>query len=78
MQDCHLDKTKPRIVMNLLTQTNQQNVSSEISPLVAGNLLDTVNMSDVIPPPAQKLDFDDDTLRGRKRYNLKCQKQFRK
>ena len=70
------NKTKPQIIMNLLTQTNQQKISLEISPLVAGNLLDTVNISDVIPPPAQTLDFDNDTLRGRKRYNLKCQKQF--
>lgn len=45
-------------------QTNQQNVSLEISPLVADNLLDTVNETDVIPPPAQTLEFDDDTLRA--------------
>ena len=51
----------------MLTQTNQQNVSLEISTLVAGNLLDTVNEADVIPPPAQTLEFDDDTLRGRKK-----------
>ena len=41
---------------------------------MAGNLLDPVSMSDVIPSPAQTLDFDDETLRGMKRYNLKCQK----
>lgn len=45
-------------------QTTQQNVSLEISPLVAGNLLDTVNVTDVTPPPAQTLEFDDDTLRA--------------
>ena len=64
------DKTKPRTVINLLTQTNQQNVSLEISPLVVGNLLDTVNVTDVIPPPVQTLEFDDDTLRDRKRHVL--------
>ena len=38
--------------------------------MMASNLLDTVYMSDVTPPPVQTLDFDDVTLRGRKTYNL--------
>ena len=55
-----------------LTQTKQQTVT-------AGDSSDAVNRSDVIPPPAQTLNFDVEMLRGMKRHNFQCKtKQFRK